>query len=279
MVFQQLLIDRARRRDLIGEAPDRDAGVVIALSDELPHLAERVLPAILHVHGDVRDLRPDHNAVFIAEIVELLRVLVVGQAQRVRAELPDDGHVRRVILIAQGVALALEILVPAHAAQRVAAAVEEEAFLRIAGKDAAAEAGRDLIPGGQLRRRGVEVGILHPIPEADVLDHKLSRARYSLRLAVYRDVNRFGIVPGLHGDGRGLRFKIDHRRHLDPGRAVLQKLKVLGRHGDQPDRAVKTAIEGEVRLLRVDTIIILVAERKSKRIFVREVLRQLHPEG
>ena len=140
MVLQQFLVDGAGGGDLIAETPDRDAGVIIALGDQFPHLAESILPPVCHMRGDIGDLGPDNDAVFIAEIVELLCVLIMGQPQGVGAQLPDDGHVGRMVFIRQGVPPALEILVAAHTAQRIAAPVEEEALVGIAGKDAAAKA-------------------------------------------------------------------------------------------------------------------------------------------
>ena len=279
VVFQQLLIHSARGGDLVTEPPHRDAGVVIALGNEFAHLVERVLPGVCHMHGDIGDLRPDHDAVFIAEIVEFLRVLIVGKAQGVRAKLADDGHVRRVIFIAEGVALALEILVAAYAAKRVASAVEKEALLGIAGKDTAAEPGRNLVSGGKLRRGGIEIRIVHAVPEMDILDHELCAALDSLCLAVNSYVNRFGVVPGLHRDGGGLFLQIDHRRDLDAGCSVLEKLKMLRRDSDQLHIPVQSAVEGEVRLLRVDRGVVLVIDGDRKDVLLLKLLRQLDAEG
>ena len=185
------------------------------------------------MQGDVGDLGPDHNAVFIAEVIELLRVLIVCQAQGVGAQLPDDGHVRLVILNREGVALALQVLMAAHAPEGIAAAVEEEALFRIAGKHAATEAGRHLVAGGELRGCGVEIGIVHAVPEMDVFDDKLGLILHGLRLAVDRNVDRSGVVPGLHSDGGSAILQIHHRRDLDAGRPVLEKFKVLLWNGDQ----------------------------------------------
>ena len=90
--------------------------MVVALADELLHLCERVLPAARHMLCDIGDLSPDDKTVLIAEVIEFLRVLVMGKAQRVGAELADDFHIRCVILIGKSVALALEVLMAAHAA-------------------------------------------------------------------------------------------------------------------------------------------------------------------
>ena len=279
VVFQQFLIHGAGCGDLVRQAPDRDAGMVVTLGDELTHLVQRVLPPVVHVHGDVGDLRPDHNAVLVAEIIKVLRVLVVGQAQGVGAQFADDVHVSLVVVIGEGVALALEILVTAHAAERVAAAVEEEALFGVAGKDAAAEARGDLITGGQLRRGSIEIGIVHTVPEAHVFNRKLRRALDGLRFAVYGNIHRSGVVPGLHGDGRRFLFQIHDRGHFDPRGAVLQQFKVLRRNSNQLHRAVEPAVKGKIRLLRVHRRIVLVAHAHGQYVLFGKFPAQLHPEG
>ena len=227
------------------------------------------------MQGDVGDLGPDHNAVFIAEVIELLRVLIVGQAQGVGAQLPDDGHVRLVILNREGVALALQVLMAAHAPEGIAAAVEEEALFRIAGKHAATEAGRHLVAGGELRGCGVEIGIVHAVPEMDVFDDELGAALHRLRLPVHGDLHRIGVVPGLHGDSRGFRFEIHDRRDLDARGTFLEQFKMLLGHGDQLHFAVQAAVEGEVRLLGVDALAVAVVDGDSE----RSGMGQRHAEG
>ena len=279
MVLQQFLVDGAGGGDLIAETPDRDAGVIIALGDQFPHLAESILPPVCHMHGDIGDLGPDNDAVFIAEIVELLCVLIMGQPQGVGAQLPDDGHVGRMVFIRQGVPPALEILVAAHTAQRIAAPVEEKALFGIAGKDAAAKTARHFVAGGQFCRSRVEPGIVHAVPKAYVFDDELRAALRGFRFAVHGDVHARGVVPGLYGDRRRLLFKIDRRRDFDAGGAVLQKLEVLGRHGDQVDRAVQAAVEGEVCFLGIDIVVAAVVHGDRKRVLFPQLFGQLHAEG
>ena len=207
MVLQQVLIHGAGGGDLVAEAPDRDGGVVVALGDELPHGGEGVLPPVRHVHGDVGDLRPDHDAVLVAQVVEGLGVLVVCKTHGVGADLPDHGHVCNVVLIGEGVALALPVLVAAHAPEGIKAAVQQEALLRVEIEDAAAETGADLIPGRELSRRSVEIGVEYTVPQADVFDGEHGGVLHGLRLSVHGDVHSLGIMPGLHGDdGTTARF-------------------------------------------------------------------------
>ena len=137
VVLHQILADTASGRDLVGQAPAHDGRVVIVLHDQLGHLAESVLPALGHVLGDVGDLGPDDHAVFVAQIVEIPAVLVVGQAHGVGAHLPQKGHVLVVLPIGQGAAQALAVLVAGRAAQAIGPAVEQEPTFRVKADGAA----------------------------------------------------------------------------------------------------------------------------------------------
>ena len=130
MVFQQVLIHRAGG---VGQSPHGNTRMIVTLGDQLPHLGQRVFPAILHVLSDIGDLCPHHNAVLVAQIIEFLSVLVMRQPQSVGTQLPDDGHIRRMILPGQRVALSLPVLVTADAPQRIAAAIEEEGGRSLSG--------------------------------------------------------------------------------------------------------------------------------------------------
>ena len=102
---------------------------------------------------------------------------------------------------------------------------------------------------------------------------------HSFRLAVYGDFHVCGVVPGLYGDKSCLRFQIHHRRNFDAGGAVLQQLKMFSRNGNQVDSPVKSAVEGEVRLLRVHRVTVFIADGYGKNIFLSKLLRQLHTKG
>ena len=49
------------------------------------------------MHSDIGNLRPDHQTVLVAEVVELLRVLVVRQPKRCSTDLFDDFHIKPVL--------------------------------------------------------------------------------------------------------------------------------------------------------------------------------------
>ena len=192
-IFQQILIHRAGGGNLIGQSPHGNTRMIVTLGDQLPHLGQRVFPAILHVLSDIGDLCPHHNAVLVAQIIEFLSVLVMRQPQSVGTQLPDDGHIRRMILPGQRVALSLPVLVTADAPQRIAAAIEEEAFPGIASKLPAAEAGAGFIPAFQLSCRRIQIGIVHTIPQVDIFNDK-----FRLSVAVFRG---YGFAFAMHGHG------------------------------------------------------------------------------
>ena len=110
MVFQQLLIDSRRSGNFVGQSPNSNAGVVVVLDDEFFHLGQRVGAAIVHVHRDVGDFRPNHDTLFVAQIIECLRVLVVGKADGVGTHFKDQRHIFFHHLFGDGNARALAVL-------------------------------------------------------------------------------------------------------------------------------------------------------------------------
>ena len=104
VVFQQIGILFALHGDLVAQAPHADGGVVIALGHKLGHLADGVFPAAGHVLGDIGDLRPDDQARLVAQVIEILVVLVMGQPDGGGAHLQDQLHVFFVVFGQQGVA-------------------------------------------------------------------------------------------------------------------------------------------------------------------------------
>ena len=208
VVVQHILRHRAAGGDLVTQAPHRDGRMVITLGHQLPHLGQGVLTPALHVLGDVGDLRPHHEAVFIAQVVKLLGVLVVGQPDGVGADLPDERHILPVLSQGDGIAQPLAVLVPGHATEGIGAPIEEEPFLRVDLELPAAEPGGDLVPAVQLGGGGVEMRVVQPIPQPDVFNDKLRLGMTVHRgdgfgLAVDGEGHRTAVLPRLHRDGGG----------------------------------------------------------------------------
>ena len=68
--------------------------MVAVLHDELGQLTRGVGRSVREELGDLRDLCPDHDARGVAQVVEVLVVLVVGETDRGRADFLDQREVR-----------------------------------------------------------------------------------------------------------------------------------------------------------------------------------------
>ena len=130
VIFKKILICAADT-DLIGKSPDYDRGVVIILRNELLHLRNGILAAAGHMLGDIGNLRPDDQAVLIAQIVEILVVLIVSQTDGGGAQFVDEFHILLVVLGQQGVAQTPAVLVTGHATQGIFLAIEDKSTLRV----------------------------------------------------------------------------------------------------------------------------------------------------
>ena len=123
--------------------------MVVVLHNQIRHLVVRVPAAVFHVLCDIGNFRPDDQTVLIAQVVETLCVLIVGQTNGVGAHLPQQGQILLVFGVGQGAAQALAILMPGCTAQTAGSAVEEKALPRVKGDGAAAKAGANRIPARQ----------------------------------------------------------------------------------------------------------------------------------
>ena len=93
--------------DLVGQAPHSNAGVVVILEDQLFHLGQGVGTAVFHVHGDVGDLCPDDKALFVAQVIEMLCVLIVGQPDGVGPDLQNEAMSSSIISLVRAMPASL----------------------------------------------------------------------------------------------------------------------------------------------------------------------------
>ena len=216
------------------------------------------------------------------------------EAQRVGADLADEGHVLAVLLLREGIAEGLAVLVAAHAAQRIAAAVEEEAALGVVGEAAHAKARGDLVHHGagddELAAGGVEVRVVEAVPAVRVreVDGDVGAGRRAHRGA--RGVGEghadhgggcVGPVhPGLDANPRVLLAIGDLGRDGDPGTAVVVEREVRGVGHEELHVAVDAAVEGEVGLLGVDAVVLGVVDGDPERVRARlDEVRDVDAEG
>ena len=123
VIIQHILFILCGDGNLVGDSPADDTGMVVILDNQFLHLAYGVRSSIGHMFGNIRDFRPDHQAGLVAQIVEILIVLVMGEADRIGPNLTDELHVLLMVLLRDGIAQSLPVLMAGYAAQGIAAAV------------------------------------------------------------------------------------------------------------------------------------------------------------
>ena len=196
-----------RDGDLVGDTPYADRGVVVALNQKLLHLADAVLPAAWHMLGDIRNLRPNDHTVFIAEIVEILIVLIVSKANGVGAYLTDHSHIGVVMILGNSITNALPVLMAANTAQGIGLAVKEEALVGIDAEGTTAEITGNPVHRHAANKEGclavIEIGILNSVPEMNLVDYDsliiVIASAHDISLCIaenYMYVAVSGIVPG-----------------------------------------------------------------------------------
>ena len=273
VVFQQLLIDSRRSGNFVGQSPNSNAGVVVVLDDEFFHLGQRVGAPVVHVHRDVGDFRPNHDTLFVAQIIERLRVLVVGKADGVGAHFKDQRHILLHHLFGDGHTRALAVLMAGNTTQGIGAPVQDKALLRVDFKLAAAEAGGLGLAIVQPRSHGVEIRVIKTVPQVGMLQREHGSGGAVLDgnarlLAIQCEGDTFGTHhSGLHRHFTAAGVEVrDNRRDPDRHRAVFSKGKVGSGHNMQRYIAVNAAVEGEIGLLRVDGIIVAVVHIHAQQV-------------
>ena len=175
MVVHHILAVLGRDGNLVGDTPYADRGVVVALNQQLLHLADRVLASVRHMLGNIGDLCPYDHTVLVAEVIEILIVLIVCETNSVGADLADHSHIGIVMLSGNGVTDTLPVLVTAYAAKGIGLAVKEEALVCINAEGAATKGTGHLIDRltalKQYGVAGIEIGILYSVPEVNLFNN------------------------------------------------------------------------------------------------------------
>ena len=237
--------------------------------------------------GNIGDFSPDHHAIFIAEVVEILVVLVMGQTDGVAAHLLHERHILLVHFTGNGIAQTLAVLMAGGAVEGVAAPVQEEALPGVNAEAADTEPGANLVHGltvyGQGGHSGVQIGVFHPVPQVGVIQYQP---------AVFAGAGKDGVVLGVqNGDSDftltirpGFYFNrclavFGRGSDLDTGRAIIRQGKVVLVHHQQGHIPVDAAVEGEVRLLGVDPVIDGVVHLHGQGVFLLQQGGDVRPEG
>ena len=119
--------------------------MVIILLDQLIHLTDCIFSAIRHMLGDIGDLCPNNKTALVAQIIEILIVLIMSQTNGSSADLANEIDILLVMLGKQRVTYAPAVLMTGNTAERIAFAVEDKALVGIYLKGAASEAGAYIV--------------------------------------------------------------------------------------------------------------------------------------
>ena len=259
---------------------------------------------LLHVegYGDVRlsdvadvevidnaavgNLCPDDKALFIAQVVEILCVLVVRQPDGISTHFQNDGDILFHHFVRQRDACALAVLMPGNTAQRIAAAVQDKALLGVNLKLPASKPGRRFFAIVQLGRNSIQERVVDAVPEVCIVQRENSLCgavfhRGGDALAFQRKGHALcAHHGGFHSDLGGLSGKVgDDGGHLQRRCAVGRQGKVLCGNNVQGHIPVNAAVEGEVCLLGVHGVVVAVVHADCQQIFLFEMFGQVHPEG
>ena len=88
--------------------------MVVVLGDQLLHLTYGVFPSLTHMLGDIWYFSPDHDSIFITEMIEILVMLIVGQSDCIGSDFHYQGHVLFMVFLGYCVSLVFSILMAAH---------------------------------------------------------------------------------------------------------------------------------------------------------------------
>ena len=291
VIFQKIIVDTAHG-NLIGKTPDHDGRMVVVLGNQLLHLADGVLTAGGHMLGNVGNFSPDHQTLFIAQIVEILIVLIVCQTDGGAAHLADQLHILLVMGGKQRVADAQTILMTADTAQGVLLTVEDEAVFGIDFVAAAAEAGGHIVDHFAIVQKlcldGIQVWILAAVPQMGILDAEDNLfgggfpGAQHLAFPVHQGVTDQLPFPGICEEHFHLGFGIPAFHdggNPDTGSAVVAQIEVGLGDGNDIDIAVQTTVEGEVCHLRIDFVVGGVINGDHQQIFLCQCIGHIHAPG
>ena len=291
VVFHKILGGTADR-DLVAETPDNDGGMVVVLHYKLSHLADGVLASGGHMLGDIGNLRPDNKTALIAEVIEILVVLIMGKAYSGAAHFADKIHILFVMLGKEGIADTPSVLMTAYTAERILFSVENKALVGVDFEAAAAEAGGNAVDNlavfKKLNGGGVKIRVFASVPEVDVgnIDNCGGFGRLCGELPAAA-AGRNGVAKRLTQLAVGdicIDFNLcigteDFGSDSNAAAAEIIKVKVALGNADEVHIAVHSAVEGKVRHLGINSVIGGVVNGDNKKVLLFHSLGEVNSPG
>ncbi len=198
----------------------------------------------------------------------------MGQTDGVCPQLLDQPGIIVMLLPGEGIALVHLILMAAHAPQRRPCAIDAEALLRIAGEAPHPCPHRHLVIGFiaslQSGRHRVQAGIvdipflrIRHIDSHPGLVRRPHRGSHLFPVLILNGIQHREVLVSIRHPGDQLKGSsavlAGLGRHLQAGASIIIQVEMGIRHADQVHPSVQSAVKGEVRRLRVDAALVLVA--------------------
>ena len=267
--------------------------MIIVLNDQLTHLRHRVVVSAAHMTGNIRNFCPDHHTALVAKIVKILIVLIVRKSDGICADLTNEIHILKVMLGKKRIADLPSVLMTADTVERIFLSVENKTGLSINTEGTAAETRGYLIdflaPANDRYLCRVEIGINSTVPKVYVLNRQNGACGCTLTLCdcisvCIKNAKRY-LVALFHIVYVGVNFYI-RRSFSDLGcnneslAAEIFKIKMRFLYTNDVYVTVNTAVEGEIRHLRINFLVGSVIYQDTKRILRAEITRDIHtPSG
>ena len=127
--------------------------------------------------GDIWNLSPYYHSISVAELVEVLVMLIVGKSDGVGSNFSNKGHILFVVFLCYCVTFSDSVLMAANSSQWILFSVEDETSLGINGEASEADFSfhsvQDFILFQKLYLYCVEIRILSSVPEMRGRNRKL----------------------------------------------------------------------------------------------------------
>ena len=176
MVFKKIRCGASGHGNLIGQTPNHDTWMIVILCDQLFHLGNSIFPSCVHMIRDIRNLCPDYKTFLIAQIIEILIMLIMCQTDGCSTHLTDQFDIFFVMFREQCISQTPAVLMAGYTTQRIAFSIQNEAFIRINFKSTAAKTCAYSIQNFfalfQRNFCSIQIGIFSSIPQMNLWNRK-----------------------------------------------------------------------------------------------------------
>ena len=105
--------------------------MMIILNDQLFHLGYRVVSSIDQMLGNIWNFCPYDHSILIAQIIEILVMLIMCQSDTVCPDFPDQLHILIMMFFCDGISQFFPVLMAGNSVKRIGSSIQEKSLFRI----------------------------------------------------------------------------------------------------------------------------------------------------